>query len=367
MFLCDLKDMPMKYLYTVTTIFIFILLFSGCATQRGDFYMACEINSVNNYEIRWESIGGSDDENIKVFRFMYPSFNRSDFKNPDYELSIKDGRLVVQNDRKSRSYFCFEFSDGYVDVVSTRFQYFPGVKRSRDIGGYRTTTGEQVRWGMVYPTSDIKEIESLGIDRMNMLGLKTLINLDEGVKSDRYSETLPFKNYIFFKTDNPGFDHLVKKMENNKAGIDDAIHYVRTSVYNLIVNESSQISKAIRVFSNIKNYPIAICSPELKEKSEFVVALLMSHLGVPKESIVECYLLNNKYRSIDSYSLYTPMLDQGGQEALTYLLSAKAATIDMMFNVINSKYGSVDKYLRDELNLTDGELSSIRDNMLYKF
>ncbi|MGL4411443.1 MAG: tyrosine-protein phosphatase [Bacteroidales bacterium] len=356
----------MKYLYTPTFIFTILLLFSGCATQRGDFYMACEINSVNNYEIRWESIGGSDDENIKVFRFMYPSFNRSDFKTPNYELSIKDGRLVVQNDRKSRSYFCFEFSDGYVDVVSTRFQYFPGVKRSRDIGGYRTTTGEQVRWGMVYPTSDIKQIESLGIDRMNMLGLKTLINLDEGVKNDRYSDRLPFKNYIFFRTENMGYDLLISKMERQMAQVDDAIIYLNSTIQHLIVNESSQISQMMRVFANINNYPIVICSTELKEKSEFVIALLMSYLGVPKESIVESYLLNNKYRSIDTYSLYSPLLDQGGQEALTYLLSAKSATIDMMFRVVNSNFGSVDKYIREELKLTESELNSIRENMLYK-
>ncbi|MGL4993236.1 MAG: tyrosine-protein phosphatase [Bacteroidales bacterium] len=329
--------------------------------------MDCEINSVNNYVIRWESIGGDGDEEINVFRFFNPSFDRSSLRTPTYKLSIKDGRLVVQNDRKSRSYFCFEFRDGFVDVVSTRFQYFPGVKRSRDIGGYRTLNGEQVKWGMVYTTSDIKEVESLGIERMNMLSLKTLVNLDEGCKSDKYSEKLPFKKYVFFRTENIGFDHMVRRMESNQAVVDDAIDFVNSTIYNLIVNESAQLSKAVKIFADRDNYPIMICSTSLKEKSEFVIALLMSYLGVPKESIIEAYMLNNRYRSVDSYSLYTPMLNQGGQEALTYLLSAKASTINLMFKIVNSNFGSVETYLKEVLLLTDSELNSIRENMLYNF
>lgn len=355
----------MKYIYAILLpIISIVLVVTSCATQRGDFMVVCEINSVNNYDIKWE-VEGNRDEALKVFRLRTPFFTKSDLRTPDFIISMQEGRVTVPNDRKTRSYFCLEFNDGFREVVSTRHQYFPGVRRSRDIGGYRTASGEQVRWGMVYPTSDVRLVNPLGIERLKMLGIKSLVNMDFGAKDGSFSEDLPFRNYYFYETETKGFTEVALKLNQNTITRDDAVEYVQGAVENLMARESHQLSKIFRLFAHAENYPIMLSSSILKDKSEFVISVLLSFLGVSDETIVEDYLLNNVNRPIEEHKALTATLSPGGQEAVTYMLSADEASIKRMMRGMKRQFGSAESYLREELKLSESELSAIRKQMLY--
>jgi protein-tyrosine phosphatase len=75
-----------------------------------------------------------------------------------------------------RLYFFLEMEDGFIGTAASRGVEIAGVENFRDLGGYQTEDGRQVKWGRFFrggPISGLGQKEKAAI---NKLGLKKVFD-----------------------------------------------------------------------------------------------------------------------------------------------------------------------------------------------
>ena len=105
------------------------------------------------------------------------------------------------------------------------------------------------------------------------------------------------------------------------------------------------------------------------------VAILLSALGVPWETVREDYVLSNKYRKHEIERRLAQLRqlaarnrdippDEVDMTNVNAFYILKGEYIDATRDEILKKYGSIDGYLTKGLGLTRGEIGQLRDRLL---
>jgi protein-tyrosine phosphatase len=109
-----------------------------------------------------------------------------------------------------------------------------------------------------------------------------------------------------------------------------------------------------------------------KDRTGVFSAILLTVLGVPRETVLQDYLLTERYLlapdSIEStraqlqriFGLAQP-LDDASVRAIVTL---RPQTLEATFNSIDTTYGSFDAYLRDAVKLSDADRAVLRQRLL---
>jgi hypothetical protein len=71
-----------------------------------------------------------------------------------------------------RVYFHLKPASGRTRVVATRHIALEGAANLRDLGGYRTSDGRSVKWGLVYRSDNLGELTTADYQIMNSLGIR---------------------------------------------------------------------------------------------------------------------------------------------------------------------------------------------------
>jgi protein-tyrosine phosphatase len=117
-----------------------------------------------------------------------------------------------------------------------------------------------------------------------------------------------------------------------------------------------------------ENLPTVVHCTAGKDRTGFASALLLLALGVPQETVFEDYLLTNYYRQnffrfvlrwIPLYSFF-----RTDPEDLLPLLEARRAYLQISFDEMVERYGSIDGYLEQALGLGAPMRSKLKTQFL---
>ena len=101
-----------------------------------------------------------------------------------------------------------------------------------------------------------------------------------------------------------------------------------------------------------------------KDRAGFASALLLSVLGVPRETVMEDFLLTNVYtaqktesrlRRIELMSFF-----RADSDALRPRFGVEPAYLEAAFGEIDARHGDFDTYRRVALGLDDAEVEAFR-------
>ena len=301
---------------------------------------------------------------VKIYASDYPSKLYS--SNPVGYANIKDGiTTYITNGNLNRKYFKLVFDDKYAQIVGARYIKLDSVQNMRDIGGYKTQKGDKsIRWGKVFRSGNMASLADKDKVKLSYLEIKTIIDLagdEEGEATN--PKDFPYSNVISIPVEVKGYMQLVDKLKNQEVMKGDGALFLQ-DLYLHFVEDKEEFGKALKLFADKDNYPIAINSSFGKDRVGFLTILLLSVLDIPEETIIKDYLDSNEYINILPLAPEVHKLNNDTQEAITVMLHANEALVDMVFEQIDKKYGSVDKYLSNELGLTDKERESIKDILL---
>ena len=256
-----------------------------------------------------------------------------------------------------------------------------GQSNFRDLGGYQTTDGKTVKKGLIFRTGELPELTESDVEILAEIKLKTVVNfLTENEIARRGPDKLPTgTKQISLPIDhNPGDGSLIDELiAARKTGDFSKVPAdFNPEVHRLLTEEAKQqYAGLIRASLDPENLPLAFHCSHGVHRTGTASAIILGALGVPWKSIREDYLLSNTLRAKENKKRLTQLraaaaknqgisveeVDTTNMEAF-YIL--QPSYIDATLDEIKKQYGSLDKYLRKGLGLSDEELTQLRHQFL---
>ena len=249
--------------------------------------------------------------------------------------------------------------------------YIGGVRNCRDLGGLVTADGRTVRPDCLLRSACLSGVPQEDIAALaSRHRLSLVIDLRTDDESEQKPETMPegvaYRHMPIFDAAKIGITH--EKGEKWDPERPSAAKADMPALYRLMV-ETGDCQRALsRVLSVIMAYDFSAgsvlwhCS-EGKDRCGLVAALLLGALGVPRETIMEDYLLTNEVSAARAEGIYQKLIASGKSEEearmVRELFLAKRVYMEAALEAID-RLGSMETYLKDKLNLPGDLLASFR-------
>lgn len=252
---------------------------------------------------------------------------------------------------------------------------FDGVGNLRDLGGYRTTDGRSVRWGVLYRSDHLGRLSVRDLRQLRQLELAVLIDFRSGVEKAETPNRLP-RGHAMRVVELPLFDDdassamgttlRARIARGDLAGIDATALLIEAN-QRLVTEFTPVYRQFVAELLAARGAPVLFHCTAGKDRTGFAAALVLRLLGVPEEAIVADYLRSQTY-SLAARQRDLLLLRLLKGPAITSLvrtlLGVEAAYLQAAFEAIDRAYGSFNAYARDGLGLGEAEVAQLRELLL---
>jgi protein-tyrosine phosphatase len=313
-------------------------------------------------------------------------------------ISEEQKKILIQKDMTEslllddplpgrRIYFLLETNDAKPFVFAERCLKLTGLNNFRDYGGYRTMDGRYVKWGLLYRSDNFYSIPPQTVDYIKALGINTIIdyrsadeikhrpNRDVGERQtfhfDPSAHTAELSAQFAASQDNENkalIDKVLASVPREK--INGRGEQVLEQYRNFVNSEKSKkaFHDMLTVILDRNNAPNIQHCRGGKDRTGYGVLLVLTMLGVPKEDIIQDYMItreNRIARNIEKMAQYRQLT--GDKNVLDYLLSlidTRRYFIEEAFSIMEKTAGSAEQYIRREMGFTDNDFRLMRENYL---
>jgi len=333
----------------------------------------CEQTGASTFRITYEAAPGTGA--VRIYASASP--DRADTPTPVLTTTTSPATVSVPA-RVGRVYFHLQPESGPTRVVATRRLPLDGAVNFRDLGGYRTNDDRYVKWGLLYRTDHLVALTARDYEYLASLGIRLVCDLRTPGERQRSptkwqgAEPSFLEASILSDAQVPASpvvlpkDEFMRRFEIVSSGKSLTL----ASNYSRFVVE--YVASYRQLFGRLVagELPAVTHCTAGQDRTGVYSAILLTALGVPRETVVADYLLTSKYRLTDAVveQRRREWKELYGVDAMPAVVRGiqglRAETLNATFDVIDKTYGSFDAFRRDALNVSDAELLRLRDRLL---
>ncbi|MEM6709782.1 MAG: tyrosine-protein phosphatase [Pseudomonadota bacterium] len=283
-------------------------------------------------------------------------------------------------DTSERRYFSLARDGVVMTTAAMRLLPLEGGRNFRDLGGYETSDGQRVRWGRVFRSGAMHKLTAADYEFLGKLGIATVC--DYRAEAERQRQPTQWAaegaEYLTFPdpedTAGSSFMTVFKDPEITPAKVSDAM----AAGYASIAKQHAPAYAAMFDRLAAGEIPLAFNCSAGKDRAGMSAALLLTALGVPRETVVEDYALSEQYvdymaeflddeeASAETATEPDPyaFLKQLPREVVAPLMRSDPKYVTQALDDLEAEFGSLDAFIRDELEVTEAELRSIKAALL---
>lgn len=246
-----------------------------------------------------------------------------------------------------------------------------GGSNFRDLGGYLTSSGEYVVRGKLFRSAAMSALTENDEAFLNQFAFKTIVDLRSNEEIDLYPNNWAEDTKInYLKGDYP-FTALITANGGDTPTNTSALYPKLLDIIHPVVK---------RYFHAALNdhAPIVVNCSAGQDRTGITAGLMLSVLGVPREVVLEDYLLSTDFRR--------PLVEGGGvdleeaaktnafaaimlkiQEAShapdrpnSLLSDDRIPYLQHVFDHIDEKYGSIEAYTSAELDINPADITRLK-------
>jgi protein-tyrosine phosphatase len=254
---------------------------------------------------------------------------------------------------------------------SLRILTLEGGCNFRDLGGYRTIDGREIRWGKVFRTGVLSYFTQTDQQRLTDLGVRVICDLRRSEERDRERTCWPDTNTQHLCWDDGATPPTIRSLAVNHPYTSAGMHATMIDLYRAL---PAWLTPRLRdMFARIVrgDVPILVHCAAGKDRTGIAIALLLTALDVPHETIVEDYLLTNTAGDLVEFILTRHEAHLGvavdkhplltlPEDIRHVLFSAHADYLRAAFDQISLDHGCVAAYLRSEVGVDDSVLEQLK-------
>ena len=247
---------------------------------------------------------------------------------------------------------------------------FTGAHNFRDLGGYKTEDGRTVKWGKIYRSDNLHSLTDEDLKYMKRLNIKSVVdfrsveereNEPDRLNPDMTQVLLPIK----FQPKELDDDSIKNLMKDLTFGDLDSSNLLRD--FNIIIVEefTDEYKNFFRHIIENNAEPLVFHCTAGKDRAGFASAMILTILGVPREKVIEDYLLTNTYVKdhVDDKMLEIELKTffRADTDNLRKINLVEERYIQAAFDTIDSKWGGMDRYISEALNLNEEDILKLQD------
>ena len=243
-----------------------------------------------------------------------------------------------------------------------------GAYNTRELGGYKTTYGKSVKWGVLFRSDKLSDISENDQKYLQSLGIKRIVDFRSEEEKTEDPNIIPEGiNYIETPINVDGAMRskieAVLKGETNK----EVISFLVDANKEFVTNYTRVYEDFLRGLIDEDGPTLFHCTAG-KDRAGFAAAITLIALGVSKEDVIEDYMKTNVFTKhridemIDKIKLMS--LYQADAEILRPLIGVEQIYIETAFKTAEEKYGSLENFIREGLNISDEEIKILRNKFV---
>jgi protein-tyrosine phosphatase len=261
-----------------------------------------------------------------------------------------------------RRYFRLVTTAGAALSISDRSLHLPDAKNARDVGGYRTTDGHWVREGVAFRSGQPSGLTPAEWSAVTDLGVRHLVDL-RNVSERKDAAYTPPEGVSYQVAD---VFAVPPRSLPTLTDLLSTLHCVNPAVALNSVKILSALDDWTDAFTG-GTYPLEACYHGAldafgdlltslatdqtvlyhcsagKDRTGVGTAILLTILGVPRETVVNDFLLSNTYRGPGS---------------------VQREWLDGWFDSVNAAWGSFGSYVKYGLLLNDATVATLKAKFL---
>lgn len=247
------------------------------------------------------------------------------------------------------------------------------VKNFRDLGGVKTVDGRTVKQKMLYRGATLKKLTEKDIKLLkDEYKLSTIIDLRTKKEAEEQPDiSVEGVNYIHMPVLTEaavGVSHEKKVHSFSSLKLmppmqDMYVNMVKGETLNNVVN----IMKKVLSLKD-EEYAVLFHCTVGKDRTGILAALILSFLGVDRDTIVCDYLISNRFTRTKAFFVYVLLLiikfNHKFAKKIRFSLLAKQIFIDAALDTLEHDFGSMKTFFQTKLAYTPEEEEKIKERFL---
>ncbi len=252
-------------------------------------------------------------------------------------------------------------------VPAGRVIALDGGRNFRDLGGYPAADGRHVRWGVLYRSGALSGLTEAGWAEFRARNIRAVCDF----RTERERATEPFawaghESLSYWAQDYKlSFAELSEMLRSGFPSA-EAARSGMIAGYREVPYQLAPAYRALFGYLKAGAVPLVFNCAAGKDRAGTAAALILTALGVPREIVVEDYLLTNTAYDVEA-SLLKKAVGHfahfpNGVGAV--ISKADAAYIEAALDAVEGGEGGFAGYLQTQLDVSGEELRGIRDLLL---
>jgi protein-tyrosine phosphatase len=248
-------------------------------------------------------------------------------------------------------------------MTGTRLIRFEGASNFRDLGGYSSALGGEVRWAMVYRAGRLDRLTALDLEDLAALGVRTVLDLRREDEREQSPDPMPslhlcLMSKVQAKRPLPHAELLVEH--------DHGVQFMRELYSGLLAHAAAEIGSLFTTLAAPDAMPAVFHCAVGKDRTGLVAALLLTWLGVDRETVLDDFELSDEHvGQAQRDELVRRMADRGiGPEAAAGILGASRESMAAALDELDTRYGGIEHYLREHCAVDPDALETLRELLL---
>ncbi|MEO8857047.1 MAG: tyrosine-protein phosphatase [Burkholderiaceae bacterium] len=231
-----------------------------------------------------------------------------------------------------------------------------GASNFRDLGGYVGRGGRSVRWRHLFRSDHLAALTQDDMLELSRQGLQRVCDFRGEAERAPLLCAMPGLSVNFL----PIEPSVVQSMNDIVAAgrtltAQDTVHLMEQTYHDFVHHNAHAYAEFFRLLLE-SDAPLVFHCTAGKDRTGFAAALILLALGVPRDVVMQDYLLTNEFFRM-------PVNPTGvlSQEVLQVLWRVQEAFLEAALHAVDADYGGLQSYMESALRVGPAERERLEE------